>query len=143
MAAERHTLRLTPSRRAEAHAWIDRAIQRGRESRAWTMELREAKRTDDQNAALHGLIGQIIKQRPIHNGIPMDMALWKASFMQALGEEIRFLPTLDGKSVFPIGLSTSALPVARFSELIEYILWWAANEGLTVKHFDGDQAVAA
>lgn len=136
-------LRLTPSNRDQAIRWIDRAIALGRDAAAWTMELREARRTEEQNAALHGLIGQIMKQRPTHNGVRMDMALWKASFMQALGEEIRFVPTLGGDGVFPIGLSTKALNKARFSELIEFVLSWAATEGLEIKHFDDAQQVAA
>lgn len=131
----RFTIPLNPFTVARAHAWIDKAV---RESKGMVMEVRDAKRTDHQNAALHGLIAQIIRQRPIHNGISMDMALWKASFMQALGEEVRFVPTLDGDGVFPIGLSTSALPKDRFSELIEFVLAWCAREGLTVEHFDGE-----
>ena len=140
----RNLLRLTPSARQEAHRWVDKALSYWKPGKPWLLEVREPKRTDDQNAALHGLIAQIIKQRPIHNGIRMDMALWKASFMQAFGEEVRFIPTLDGDGVFPVGLRTSALSVARFSELIEFILSWAAQQGLTIQHFDADdQAVAA
>lgn len=128
--AERHTLKLSRFNRDKAHVGVTRAPD------GWVLELREPKRSDDQNDAIHGLIDQIIKQRPIHNGIRMDKALWKASFMQALGEEIRFIPTLDGDGVFPIGLSTRELGKNRFSELIEFVLAWCAREGLTIKHFD-------
>lgn len=131
----RFTIPLNTFTAARAHAWIEKAV---REGKGMVMEVRDAKRTDHQNSALHGLISQIIRQRPIHNGIRMDMALWKASFMQALGEEVRFVPTLDGDGVFPIGLSTSALPKDRFSDLIEFVLAWCAREGLTVEHFDGE-----
>ena len=131
-----HPLPLTPGNRKRAHAWVDRALSLFKPGQAWVMELREAKRSDDQNAALHGLIQQIVRQRPVHNGVRMDMALWKASFMQALGEEVRFVPTLDGDGVFPIGLRTSALSKARFAELIEFILAWCAREGIEVQHFD-------
>lgn len=140
----RNLLRLTPGARQEAHQWVDKALSYWKPGKPWLLEVRKPKRTDEQNAALHGLIAQIIKQRPIHNGIRMDMALWKASFMQAFGEEVRFIPTLDGDGVFPVGLRTSALSVDRFSELIEFILSWAAQEGLTIRHFDADdQAEAA
>lgn len=131
----RFTIPLNSFTVARAHSWIEKAV---RESKGMVMEVRDGKRSDAQNAALHGLITQIIRQRPIHNGIRMDMALWKASFMQALGEEVRFVPTLDGDGVFPIGLSTSALPKDRFSDLIEFVLAWCAREGLTVEHFDGE-----
>lgn len=133
---DRHILRLEPGARDKAVAGISAAIRKFQPGKAWILEIREPNRSDEQNAALHGLIGQIIKQRPIHNGIRMDMALWKASFMQALGEEVRFVSTLDGDGVFPIGLSTKALNKGRFSELIEFVLSWCAKEGLDVKHFD-------
>jgi hypothetical protein len=99
----RQFLRLTAGNRKAAHAWVDKAIQLGRESGAWTMELREAKRTDDQNSALWSLLGQIAKQRPIHNGVKMTPELWKAVFMQAWGAEVVFLPKLDGDGMFPAG----------------------------------------
>ena len=134
----RNLLRLTPGRREEAHAWVEKALRLWQPGSPWTLEIREPKRSDEQNAALHGLIQQIIKQRPMNNGVRMDMALWKASFMQAMGEEIRFVPTLDGDGVFPIGLSTRALSKARFSELIEFVLAWCAREGIEVEHF-GEQ----
>lgn len=139
--ADRHTLALTGANRAKAYRGVEAAIKKGAaDGKPWTLELRERTRTDEQNDALHGLIDQIIKQRPLHNGMRMDKALWKAAFMQAMGEEIRFLPTLDGKSVFPIGLSTSKLSVGRFAELIEFVLAWCASEGLTIEHFDGQGA---
>ncbi|RAK68777.1 recombination protein NinB [Phenylobacterium kunshanense] len=139
MSAERHTVALSP-------ATLERAIQGVRVAAAkggWTLELRPAKRSDEQNDALHGLIDQILKQRPIHNGVKMDKALYKAVFMQALGEEVRFLPTLDGDGMFPLGLSTSALGKQRFSDLIEMILAWCAREGLKVEHFSDEGAGGA
>jgi len=103
----------------------------------------KGRRSLSQNDALHGLINQIIKQRPTLHGNPMDMGLWKATFMNALGIEIRLTPTLDGKGVFPIGLSTRDLSKEQFSDLIEYILWWCATEDLTVRHFDNPPPDAA
>lgn len=138
-----HPLSLTPGARAKAHAWLDRALSAWEPGKPWTMVIKEPNRSDDQNAALHGLISQIMKQRKTHNGVRMDMALWKATFMQALGEEVRFSPTLDGNDIFPIGLRTSTLSVERFSELIELILAWCAREGLTIEHFDGMPEAAA
>lgn len=134
--ADRHILTLTTATLAKALQGVTAAANKG----GWVLELRPARRTDEQNDALHGLIAQIIAQRPVHNGIKMDMALWKATFMQALGEEVRFVPTLDGKGLFPLGLRTSALSKERFSDLIELILAWCAQEGIEVQHFDGREA---
>jgi len=137
---ERHTLRLTRANRDKAIQGVEAAIRIGfAEGSPWTMELRERRRTDDQNDALHGLIAQIMKQRTHHNGVRMTKPLWKAVFMQALGEEVTFLPTLDGTGMFPLGLSTRELSVSRFAELMELILAWCAREGLTIEHFDGQE----
>jgi hypothetical protein len=123
--------------RGRAVRWIENAPD------GTVVEFKQKGRSLSQNDAVHGLIRQIIKQRPIHNGIPMDLPLWKAAFMQALGEEVRFIPTLDGASVFPVGLSTRDLPKEKFSELIEFILCWCVQEGLRVRHFDNPPPDAA
>lgn len=135
--SERHTLTLTRANLEKAIQGVRVAVLKG----GWTLELRPKKRTDDQNDALHGLIDQIIKQRPTHYGVKADKALYKAVFLHALGQESRFIPTLDGDGMFPLGQRTSKLTVAECSQLIEYILAWCAREGLSVEHFD--KALAA
>ncbi len=132
-----HLLTLTRHNRSKAVQGVQRAPD------GYVLELREPRRSDAQNAALHGLVAQIQKQRPIHNGIRMDVALWKATFLHALGEEVRFTPTLEGDGVFPLGLRTSQLRKDRFAELIEFILAWSAREGLTVEHFDDTPSATA
>lgn len=126
----RHMITLTARNRALAKAGVERAPD------GWVLELREAKRSDEQNSALWGLLGQIQKQRPRHNGIRMSTDLWKATFMQALGQEMLMLPTLDGDGFFPMGHRSSHLTKGEFSNLIEFMLAWCAREGLTVEHFD-------
>lgn len=136
---ERHTLFLTERNRQKARDGIDVAIQRGKAGKPYTLEIRERTRTDEQNDALHGLISQILKQRQHLNGLRMTKESYKAIFMHALGHEAAMLPTLAGDGFFPVGLRTSKLTVAEFTALIEYILDWAAEQGLEIKHFDGDQ----
>ena len=133
---ERHSLKLTRANRDKALKGIDAAIKKAGGGKPWTLELRERTRTDDQNDALHGLIDQILKQRPVHRGVRMDKARYKAVFMQALGHEMTMLPTLEGDGFFPMGLSTSRLTVGEFANLMELILAWCAREGIEVKHFD-------
>lgn len=101
------------------------------------VEWTKSNRTKEQNSGLHGLCAQILKQRPIHNGVKMTVPLYKAVFMDALGDEVRMMPKLDGNGFFPIGLSTSKLSKRRFSDLLEIIFAWCAREGLKVDHFDG------
>ena len=130
MAEPKRIIINTAQDRGRALRWVEEA--------GWgsVVEFKQKGRSLSQNDAVHGLIRQIIKQRPTLHGNPMDMGLWKATFMNALGIEIRLMPTLDGKGVFPIGLSTRDLSKEQFSDLIEYILWWCATEDLTIRHFD-------
>jgi hypothetical protein len=104
------------------------------------MELRMAKRSDPQNAALWGALNQIQKQRPTHNGVKMTPELWKVVFMDALGSEMAMMPKLDGDGYFPTGHSSSRLTKAEFANLLTVILAWAAREGLTINHFEGEPA---
>lgn len=141
--ADRRTLDLTPANAHLAHQGVDAAIRKGLSGDRWVLELRERTRTDDQNDALHGLIAQILKQRPHLNGLKMTKESYKATFMQALGHEMPMLPTLAGDGFFPAGLRTSKLTVGEFSDLIEFILAWCAEQGLTITHFDGSKGGGA
>jgi hypothetical protein len=135
--AERHILTLTRANRQKAVQGVLRAPD------GWTLELREAKRSDDQNRALWGALHQVTKQRPTHNGVRMTAETWKAVFMQALGAEMVFVPTLDGTGVFPMGHRSSQLTKSEFAGLLDLILAWAATEGVTIEHFHDDQERAA
>lgn len=137
--SDRRTLSLTRSNLDKAIQGIRAAVIQG----GWTLELRPHKRTDEQNDALHGLIDQIIKQRPLHFGVKADKETYKAIFMHGLGQEARFIPTLEGDGMFPLGQRTSKLTVGEFSQLIEFILAWCAREGIEVQHFDGQEPGSA
>lgn len=126
----RHLIELTRWNRRKAIQGVERAPD------GWTLELREPKRSDDQNRALWGLLNQIQRQRPTHQGVRMTADTWKAVFMQALGAEMVFVPTLDGDGVFPMGHRSSQLTVGEFRGLIDLMLAWCAREGLAVEHFD-------
>lgn len=131
----RHTLPLTRSNLDKAIQGVRAAVLKG----GWTLELRETKRSDDQNRALWGVLGQIQRQRPTHNGVKMNPELWKAVFLHALGNETVFVPTLDGCGMFPLGQRSSQLSKGEFADLLTLILAWCAREGLTIEHFDSSQ----
>ncbi len=133
MNVSRHPiLPLTLSNAPKAHGWVAKAIEGGGK----VMEIRDAKRTDPQNAALWSILGQVQKQRPVHNGVSMTPELWKSVFMQAAGQEIVFVPTLEDGGMFPLGLRSSQLTKVEFSDLLEFILCWTAKEGLEIEHFE-------
>ncbi len=132
----RHILTLTRYNREKALQGVSAAPD------GYILELREPKRTDEQNAALWSLLFQIHKQRPTHNGVAMTPDLWKAVFLDALGSEMTLLPKLEGGGYFPLGHSSSKLTKGEFANLLELILAWTAREGLTVEHFDSDRDAA-
>lgn len=100
------------------------------------VEWTKSNRTLEQNAALHGLLAQVVRQRPKLNGVRMTVPLYKLVFMDALGEEVRMMPKLEGDGFFAVGHSTSKLSKQRFTDLIELVLAWCAKENLKVEHFD-------
>lgn len=130
----RHILTLTKGNRGKAVEGVLKAPD------GYVLELREPKRTDDQNSALWGLLNQIQRQRPTHNGVSMTAETWKSVFLQALGAEMVFIPTLDGTGMFPMGHRSSQLTKGEFAALLELMLAWCAEQGLTVEHFDGQGA---
>ena len=117
----------------------DRALAKQAIDRApagYAVDIKESKRSDDQNRALWGLLNQIVRQRPTHNGVKMDADLWKCVFLNALGVEMKLLPNLDGDGFFPVGHRSSQLSVSQFRDLLELMLAWCSREGLTIRHFD-------
>ena len=113
-----------PSDKEKAKRWIDQAKPNTR------VEFREPKRTVPQSDRMWALLTIIASKRPFHNGVKMTPDLYKAVFMQALGVETVFLPTLDGDGVFPIGFRSSELSRSEMSGLQELIEAFAARENI-------------
>ena len=51
----------------------------------------------------------------------------KLRFLHALGQEMRFLPELEGAGMFPVGQRSSTLSKTQFSALIELIFAYGAK----------------
>lgn len=108
--------------RKRAHAMIDEAPQ------GWLVKIAAPTRSDVQNKKLWALIADIQRQVP-------EMAAYSAEdiklrFLNALGVEMRFLPTLEGQGAFPVGLRSSTLTVEQFSGLIELLLMYGSKHGV-------------
>jgi hypothetical protein len=88
-----------------------------------------AKRTSAQNARFHAMIGEVAKQAT-HNGTRYSADQWKAIFLHALGQEIQFLPSLDGRSFFPIGMHSSEFSKDQMSDAIELVFAWGTEHGV-------------
>ena len=102
-----------PSQRRLAHRLIDAAPHGA------VANIREAKRTLDQNAKMWALLSDISRAKP--EGRTHTPDVWKLLFMNACGHACQFEIGLDGKP-FATGLSTSRLSKAKMADLITFII---------------------
>lgn len=97
----------------------------------YVAEVREPKRTLDQNDFMWGLLTDISLAMPLgRRHTPDD---WKAIAMNACSWECAFLEGLDGRP-FPIGFRSSKLSKSQMSTLIEWLLAFGAEHGVTWSH---------
>ena len=109
--------------RERAKRWIDAAPQNT------SVEFREARRSLEANAKMWASLTDVSKQ-VLHMGRQYPADIWKLLFMHALGQEVKFIPALDGQTVVPLGYRSSELDKAEMSELIEFILSWGISHGV-------------
>jgi hypothetical protein len=120
-----HSLKLAHDGiRARARTWLDAA------PKDMVVQFKEPTRSLDQNAKLWAMLGDVAKQAE-HNGNRYTPEVWKALFMSACGHELQLVVGLNGEPV-PMGTSSSNLSVSKMSELIEFISYWCAENGVTL-----------
>ena len=98
---------------------------------AYKMIVDEEKetRSSEQNRKMWAMLGEISEQLQI-NGQSFDKDRWKAIMLHAWGEQVEFLPTLDGTSFFPYGHQTSKLSTKKMSSFLEFIIAEGAQRGV-------------
>lgn len=111
---DKTTIKLVgPEQRQRAQTLILRAPD------GYVVTVSEATRTLDQNAKLWPMLKDCQDQIPGMETLDTDDI--KLRFLDALGEEMRYLPKLDGRGFFPVGHKSSALSKSLFAALIELI----------------------
>lgn len=114
-------------------AMRERVVSWARKAPAGTrVEFKAPKRSVEQNAMLWACLTEVAKQTA-HCGRKYTPAQWKVLFMHALGQEVEFLPALDGKTFVPFNGRSSEMTVTEMGELLEFILAWGAQNGVTFK----------
>lgn len=103
------------------------------------VELKEAKRTDDQNSKFWAMLTDVSQQLLWH-GQKLNTEDWKLVFLDALKRELRIVPNITGNGFVNLGRSSSDLTKAEFSDLIEIIHAFGAEHGV---QFQDDREVAA
>ena len=121
----RATLVLAGAReRATAHQWIDKAAVNSR------VEFKAPRRSTDQNAMMWACLTDLARQLPWH-GIKLTADDWKLVMLNGLKAEMRLVPNINGNGFVNLGRSSSDLSKAEMSDLIELILAFGAQHGVT------------
>ena len=100
-------------------------------------DLKEAKRSTDQNALMWASLTEIARQLPWH-GVKLSADDWKLVFLDALKSEMRLVPNIAGNGFINLGRSSSDLSKAEMSDLLELIFAFAAEHGVVL----GDRVAA-
>jgi hypothetical protein len=96
------------------------------------------RRSIDQNALFHSLVGEIAKAKPEWSGIHMDAEDWKALLVCSHavatqdGKGQRLVADLEGHGLVQLRESTARMNKARASSLLEYVIAWATGQGIAI-----------
>jgi hypothetical protein len=91
------------------------------------LTIKEAKRTNDQNALMWCLLSDVSRAKP--DGRMHTPEVWKELFLHACGHAVQFEMGLNGQP-FPTGFRSSKLSKSQMSELIESIYAYGAEKGV-------------
>ena len=87
------------------------------------------RRTNAQNALMWVLL-ECFADQVEHYGRKYPAETWKAVFMHALGQNIDFVPSLDGQEVVALGYRSSDMDAPEMSDMIELIYSEGARLGV-------------
>lgn len=92
--------------------------------------VQQRTRSNDQNAMLHALLGDIAEQK-VWAGQKWDIESWKrlmtAAWMRTRSESAQMVPAIDGHGFEVLYQRTSKLTKAECADLITFIQAWAAE----------------
>jgi hypothetical protein len=92
------------------------------------MRIGKETRSEEQNRKMWPMLKDIRDQVEGMGEFTTDDI--KLRFLNLLGVELRFLPTLEGQGMFPVGLRSSTLTKEQFSGLIELLYAYGAKHGV-------------
>lgn len=92
------------------------------------MKVGKETRSEEQNRKLWPMLKDLRDQVPYLGAFTTDDI--KLMFLNRLGVEMRFLPTLERQGMFPVGLRSSTLTKEQFGGLIELLYQTGAEEGV-------------
>lgn len=96
------------------------------------LEFKATKRTLPQNDFMWSLLTDIADQIPWH-GVRLRADDWKLIMLDALKQEIRMVPNLNGNGFVNLGRSSSDLSKDEMTQLIELIIAWGTQHQVQFK----------
>ncbi len=99
----------------------------------WRVEIREPRRSDDQNRRMWAMIDDVRTQKPDWFGPGLDADDVKQIFLSSLFKELRMARSADGDGFVPVGRRSSRLTVQQMSDLLSLIEAWCAREGVALR----------
>lgn len=96
------------------------------------VEFKATRRTIPQNSLLWSLLTDVAQQVPWH-GVKLRPDDFKLLFLDALKQEIRMVPNLNGNGFCNLGRSSSDLTKDEMTQLIELIIAWGTEKGVQFK----------
>ena len=93
---------------------------------ATRVEFKATKRSLPQNDRMWAMLTDVAEQVPWH-GVRLRPDDWKLIFLDALKQEMRMVPNLNGDGFVNLGRSSSDLSKGEMSDLMELIAAWGAQ----------------
>jgi len=101
-----------------------------------TIEIKQSKRSVEQNAMFHAIITKISKQMKAA-GSTWTADDWKRLLIDQWAHDTdrkigKVCPSLDGERIVQLGLQSYEFTTSESSDFIEFLLAWSAQKGLDV-----------
>jgi hypothetical protein len=101
-----------------------------------TIEIKQSKRSVEQNAMFHAIITKISKQMKAA-GSTWTADDWKRLLIDQWAHDTdrkigKVCPSLDGERIVQLGLQSYEFTTSESSDFIEFLLAWSAQKGIDV-----------
>lgn len=110
--------------------WVERAHD------GYRIEISQPKRTDAQNKLLWPLLTSLSMGLKWH-GLALSPEDWKDLLTASYRKEARVVPNLEGNGFVALGMRTSTMSKAEFSDFMEFVFAFASREGVTLGKDEG------
>ena len=100
------------------------------------LTIEQESKSRDQEEMYHAIIGQIAKQAS-HLGAKWSQEDWKRFLVWQFAKEVgistgKLVPSLDGTGIVQLGIQSRHFKKDEASEFTEWLLAWAAQNGITL-----------